>query len=44
MRVFARASLLAGVAVAALASPAWAQDDAEAGADEAIIVLGQRLE
>lgn len=49
MRVLGRVSLLAGVAGAALlsTSPAWAQDaaDDDAAADEnAIIVLGQRLE
>jgi outer membrane cobalamin receptor len=44
MRAFGRASLLGSVAIAALAGacPAWAQD--EAGEDEPIVVLAQRLE
>jgi len=48
MRALGRVSLLAGVAVAALAgaSPAWAQDETEeaAGDEPVIVVLGDRLE
>ena len=47
MRALGRVSLFAGVAGAAVlgSAPAWAQDEAEQAArDEAIVVLGERLE